>query len=93
MRRVIGLISLVPRDDGVIALGHVIDHEPMILVRRRKERIGQHEHDRAHVGVNVAEDLDGAGLAKRPGVRRAPGIAAQVEAVGPAAPESEKTLW
>src|SRR6185437_7614364 len=57
------------------------DREVVVVVRRREVRIRQHEHDGAHLRMNVAEHLNRSRFLERDRARRALGIAAEVESL------------
>src|SRR5207249_4047582 len=71
---------LVPADDGVLTRGHVLDHIVASRVRRGEEDVRKDEHDRAHIGVDVAEHLDDASLGKRHALGAAIRVSAEIEA-------------
>ena len=72
--------GLVPRHDGVRPGRHVVDAVPAFLVRHGEVAVREHEDERAHVRMDVAEDADDARAVEADGLRAACGIAAEIEA-------------
>src|SRR6185436_15706981 len=71
--------ALVPPHDDVVARRETIDDEVPVGARGGEERIIEHEENRAHVRMNVTEDLHDAGLREHYRFGVAARVATEVE--------------
>src|SRR5437667_683873 len=69
----------MPADDGVIAGWHVLEGVMTLGIGRSEKRVREHEHDRAHVGMDVTEHLDDPCFGKRLRFGASFGVSAEVE--------------
>src|SRR5215510_419061 len=73
------LDAFMPSHESVLPFGNVVDRVVTPLVRQREKRVRQHEHDRAHILMNVTEDLYGSCAMEGPRPRLAFGESSEVE--------------
>ena len=71
--------ALVPRDHVVGARRHVVDAVAAVGVGQREERMAEHEDERVHVRVDVAEHAHDAGPVEAHRLGAAGGVAAEIE--------------
>ena len=73
-------VALVPGDHAVVARRHVVDVVTPLAVGHREVRMAEHEDERAHVRVDVAEHAHDARPIEADRPRVTGGVASEIEA-------------